>query len=256
MHPTSVRSLRHSLALGPRRSAPHRCRRTVRHPAALSALGGLPLAFVLALAPGLSGTPAASAGPAVPRVVDVPSRPAYVTLPAAPERPARVGEVLRPATMLRTEKPGRLQLLLADGRSFRLGGDALLRIELTLLDLVRGQIIAWINPGATRTTPLRIRTRVGTASIQGTTVFIEDTPEKVLFLSWEGSVEVRADDDGTLYRLNSGQILEATRQGWQAPRRLTAAEVRTRRQRSILLNGFEAPMETLPVIERELGLAP
>ena len=185
----------------------------------------------------------------------MPSRPAYVTLPAAPERPARVGEVLRPATMLRTEKPGRLQLLLADGRSFRLGGDALLRIELTLLDLVRGQIIALINPGATRTTPLRIRTRVGTASIQGTTVFIEDTPEKVLFLSWEGSVEVRADD-GTLYRLTSGQILEATPQGWQAPRRLTAAEVRTRRQRSILLNGFEAPMETLPVIERELGLTP
>ncbi|WP_371734007.1 FecR domain-containing protein [Synechococcus sp. CCY 9618] len=197
--------------------------------------------------------PMAVAAPAVPRVVDVPSRPAYVTPPAAAETPARVGQVLRPATVLRTEKPGRLQILLADGRSFRLGGDALLRIEPTLFDLVRGQIIAWINPGAKRATPLRIRTRVGTASIQGTTVFIEDTPDKVLFLSWEGPVEVRADD-GTVYQLTSGQCLEATPQGWMGPRRMSVDEVRRRRQASILLNGFEAPMETLPVIERELGL--
>ncbi len=245
-----VPSLLRSLATGPASLQENR-----PPSGALEGLGALPVALALALAPGLNGTPAATAGPSVPRVVDVPSRPAYVTVPASPERPARVGEVLRPATVLRTEKPGRLQLLLADGRSFRLGGDALLRIEPTLLDLIRGQIIAWINPGATRTTPLRIRTRVGTASIQGTTVFIEDTPEKVLFLSWEGTVEVRADD-GTLFRLTSGQILEATPQGWQGPRRLTSAEVRTRRQRSMLLNGFEAPMETLPVIERELGLTP
>ena len=32
-------------------------------------------------------------------------------------------------------------------------------------------------------------------------------------------------------------------------------ELDARRARSILLNGFSAPMETLPVIERELGLS-
>jgi ferric-dicitrate binding protein FerR (iron transport regulator) len=192
---------------------------------------------------------------AVPRVVEVPARPAYVKPPTAAEQPARVGQVLRPATVLRTQKPGRLQILLADGRSFRLGGDALLRIEPTLLDLVRGQIIAWIRPGAKRTPPLRIRTRVGTASIQGTTVFIEDTPGKVLFLSWEGLVEVRAED-GRLFRLTSGQRLEATPQGWRGPHRMADGELRTRRQGSTLLNGFDAPMETLPVIERELRLVP
>ncbi|KEF40884.1 MAG: iron dicitrate transport regulator FecR [Cyanobium sp. CACIAM 14] len=213
--------------------------------------GTLAALALLAVAPGNAPGPAAQAAPAVPRVVDVPSRPAWVRPPAATERPAQVGQVLRPATVLRTERPGRLQILLADGRSFRLGGDALLRIEPTLLDLIRGQIIAWIHPGATRTPPLRIRTRVGTASIQGTTVFIEDTPGMVLFLSWEGLVEVKADD-GRVYRLTSGQSLEATPEGWRGPRRMPLEEVRRRRRTSLLLNGFEAPMETLPVIEREL----
>ncbi|MBM5821479.1 MAG: FecR domain-containing protein [Cyanobacteria bacterium K_Offshore_surface_m2_011] len=199
--------------------------------------------------------PAATAAPRVPRVVEVPSRPAYVMPPAAPERPALVGQVLRPATVLRTENPGRLQVLLADGRSFRLGGNALLRIEPTLLDLVRGRIIAWIAPGAKTPTPLRIRTRVGTASIQGTTVFIEASADSVLFLSWEGQVEVRADD-GSVYRLGSGQRLEATPDGWKGPRRIDATEARLRRRNSELLNGFGAPMETLPVLERELGLTP
>jgi hypothetical protein len=77
----------------------------------------------------------------------------------------------------------------------------------------------------------------------------------VLFLSWEGNVEVRAAD-GTAYRLTSGQRLEATPQGWKGPHRMEAAEARQRRRNSELLNGFQAPMQTLPVIERELGLSP
>jgi ferric-dicitrate binding protein FerR (iron transport regulator) len=163
--------------------------------------------------------------------------------------------VIAPLSQLRTQKPGRLQVLLADGQSFRLGGNALLQLDGAGLNLTGGQIIAWINPDAVRRQPLRIRTRVGTASIQGTTVFIDDQPDGVLFLSWEGSVEVTASD-GTVYTLSSGEVLRATPDGWVGPRRLSPEEVRQRRQRSILLNGFEAPMETLPVIERELGLTP
>ena len=231
-------------------------RRSLRLPRPLTLAAAALLVAGLALVlPGAGLLPGAMAAPRVPRVVDVPSRPAYVRPPAAAERPARVGQVLGPATVLRTENPGRLQILLADGRSFRLGGNALLRVEPSLVDLIRGRIIAWIDPGSKGTTPLRVRTRVGTASIQGTTVFIEDTAEKVLFLSWEGAVEVRADD-GTLFRLTSGQCLEATPQGWQGPRPMDAAEVRRRRRDSDLLNGFGAPMQTLPVLERELGLSP
>ncbi|WP_216906646.1 FecR family protein [Synechococcus sp. CCY 0621] len=225
-------------------------RRSLQHPRTLTLAAAAVIVSGLALA-----LPGVTAAPRVPRVVDVPSRPAFVKPPAATERPALVGQVLGPSTVLRTENPGRLQILLADGRSFRLGGNAQLRLEPTLLDLVRGRIIAWIDPGSKGSTPLRVRTRVGTASIQGTTVFIEATADKVLFLSWEGNVEVRAAD-GTAYRLTSGQRLEATPQGWKGPQRMDAAEVKKRRRSSELLNGFQAPMQTLPVIERELGLSP
>jgi hypothetical protein len=147
-----------------------------------------------------------------------------------------------------------MQVQLADGRSFRLGGDALLRLDPAGPALKRGQIIAWIDPGATRLLPLKVRTRVGAASIQCTTVFIEDLPNEVLFLSWEGTVQVEAND-GRRFTLNSGEILTATAAGtWVGPRRLSIEEVRLRRRKSVLLNGFSAPMATLPVIERELGL--
>lgn len=215
----------------------------------LAALGAAAIGVVT-----LAFTSAAAELP-LPRVLDVPSRPAFIRPPGAAELKARTGQVIAPLSQLRTEKPGRLQVLLADGRAFRLGGNALLQLDSDGLNLRGGQIIAWINPAALRRRPLRIRTRVGTASIQGTTVFIDDQPDEVLFLSWEGSVEITTTS-GTVFTLSSGEILRATPAGWIGPRRLSAEEVRQRRQRSILLNGFEAPMETLPVIERELGLTP
>jgi hypothetical protein len=116
-------------------------RRSLRHPRTLTlAAAAVIVSGLVLLLPGVT------AAPRVPRVVDVPSRPAFVKAPAASERPALVGQVLGPSTVLRTENPGRLQILLADGRGFRLGGNAQLRIEPTLLDLVRGRIIAWIAP--------------------------------------------------------------------------------------------------------------
>jgi hypothetical protein len=198
---------------------------------------------------------AASAAPRVPRVVDVPTRPAFVTPPRGAEQAARIGEVLVPATTLRTEKPGRLQVLLSDGRGFRLGGDALLRLGRAELELQRGQIIAWIAPGTSGGGALRVRTRVATASIVGTTVFIDATPDELKFFSWEGRVLVEAEN-GQRFTLASGEQVTFGKGAWQPPRRLNPAELATRRRASILLNGFEAPMETLPVIERELGLTP
>ena len=195
-----------------------------------------------------------------PQIVDVPTRPAFVRLPGRAETDARIGQNLLPDTVLRTQKPGRLQVELADGRRFRLGGDALLRLASSGLDLQRGQIIAWVNPGSGGGAPLRVRTRVGTASIVGTTVFLEVSPAAVKVFSWEGDVQVRTET-GERFVLRSGEQLtwaaSAGSQGpqaWQGPRRLGQAELRTRRAQSILLNGFTAPMETLPVLERELGL--
>lgn len=199
------------------------------------------------------------AGPP-PRVVDVPTRPAFVRLPGRAETDARIGQDLLPETVLRTQKPGRLQVELADGRSFRLGGDALLRLSETGLDLQRGQIIAWVNPGSKGGSPLRVNTRVGTASIVGTTVFIDVGADEVKVFSWEGEVQLRTDS-GEIFRLRSGEQLSrvvsagsARPQPWRGPRRLSQAELQRRRAGSVLLNGFTAPMETLPVLEQELGL--
>jgi ferric-dicitrate binding protein FerR (iron transport regulator) len=177
--------------------------------------------------------------------------------PGRAETNAQVGQWLQLNTLLRTQRPGRLQVRLADGRSFRLGGDALLRLSAGALDLRRGQIIAWVNPGSVGGPPLRVKTRVGTASIEGTTVFIEATDNDVKVFSWEGTVAVTTEL-GQRFVLRSGEQVShraGTDGGgvWEGPTRLSRAELDQRRARSILLSGFNAPMETLPVIEKELG---
>lgn len=220
-------------------------------PGSLSALTALGLAASLLL----QAHPGSIAATAVPRVVEVPSRPAYVRPPAGQESPARSGQRLVAGSVLRTQQPGRLQVLLAAGRQFRLGGNAVARLAGDGVALERGQIIAWLTPGAARSAPLRIRTRVATASIMGTTVFLEVTPDAVKVFSWEGQVSV-VSSAGQRFELSSGQQVEFTNGAWSPPRRLSTAEASARRQQSILLNGFATPMETLPVIERELGLAP
>lgn len=156
--------------------------------------------------------------------------------------------------MLRTESPGRLQVRLADGRSFRLGGDAELRLAAGGLDLRRGQIIAWVNPGQKGAAPpLRIQTRVATASIVGTTVFIEASPNQVKFLSWEGHVTVDTDA-GQRFQLRSGDLMAKNGDTWVLPRPLSPEEARARRKRNPLFREFSAPMETLPLIDRHFGI--
>ncbi|MEB3332676.1 MAG: FecR family protein [Synechococcaceae cyanobacterium] len=215
------------------------------------------LSLVLPLAllwPGPALPSAARAGE-LPQVVDVPSRPAFSRPPWAAEAPAEVGQRLMYRTVLRTEKPGRLQVQMSDGRSFRLGGDAVLRLLPNSLELQQGQIIAWIQPGRPRGLPLQVRTRVATASINGTTVFVEASDTAVKLFGWEGRVQVRTDD-GRKVELRAGEQISWENGSWQPKRRLTLPELQQRRGRSILLNGFSAAMDTLPVLERELGLSP
>ena len=212
----------------------------------------VPLLGVGAALTALLGLTAVQAAAPVPRVVEVPFRPAFVKAPGGREVPARAGQILAPASLLRTTKPGRLQVRLANGRQFRLGGDAVLRLGADGLNLEKGQIIAWVNPGQKGGSPLRIRTRTATASIVGTTVFIEANDDSLKVFSWEGQVECLTND-GQRKMLNSGQQLSFEQGTWRKTR-LSQSEAGARRQKSILLNGFATPMETLPVIEKELGL--
>lgn len=219
------------------------CRRGVGVGAVLLLIAGN-----LALAPVQAG----GARP-LPQVVAVPTRPAWVQPPGGQERPAAVGQRLMRDSLVRTSKPGRLQVQLADGRSFRLGGDALLRVRPRSLTLERGQIIAWVTPGRPGSGPLEVRTRSATASIEGTTVFVDATENDLRLFSWEGRVRVVTDAGDTVI-LNSGEELAFRDGAWQPPRRLSREAAAARSARSQLLQGFDTPMDTLPLIEAELGI--
>ena len=195
-----------------------------------------------------------AAAPQVPRVIEVPARPAFTRLAGSAEKDAHPGQWLPPESMLRTQTPGRLQVQLAHGRSFRLGGDAVVRLRGDELELEKGRIIAWVNPGSKGGAPLRIRTRVATASIVGTTVFIEATKDKTLFLSWEGKVRIDTDQARS-FELMGGQAMAKVDGIWQLPHRLSPDEARQRRSNSLLFQNFTAPMQTLPQIDHTFGFA-
>ena len=141
-----------------------------------------------------------------PTVVDVPNGPAFVKLPGRKEVNARSGQDLFDNTVLRTSKPGRMQIKLSSGRQFRMGGNALLQLKNSTVTLKRGALIGWIQPGLKNRQPFTIQTRLATASIQGTTVFIELDDDKLKVFSWEGEVNV-ATTSGESYTLQSGEQL-------------------------------------------------
>ena len=141
-----------------------------------------------------------------PRIVEVPAGPAFVQLPGSPEITARSGQTLETNSLLKTNKTGRMQVLLDNGRQFRMGGDAQLRLGSANVELIKGSIIGWINPGASRAKPFSIKTRLATASIQGTTVLIEYADDQLKVLSWEGTVTCETPT-GQRYTLTSGQQL-------------------------------------------------
>ena len=141
-----------------------------------------------------------------PRIVEVPAGPAFVQLPGSPEITARSGQTLETNSLLKTNKTGRMQVLLDNGRQFRMGGDAQLRLGSANVELLKGSMIGWIKPGASRANPFSIKTRLATASIQGTTVFLEYTNDQLKVLSWEGTVTCETPT-GQRYTLTSGQQL-------------------------------------------------
>lgn len=201
-----------------------------------------------------------------PQVVEVPAGPAFVQRPGEAQIPARQGQSLIPSTMLRTSKPGRMQVKLSNGRQFRMGGDAELKLAGAGVELLKGSIIGWINPSITNRRPFQIRTRLATASIQGTTVFLELNDDTFRVFSWEGNVQVRTKD-GEEFTLQSGQqlLLDLKRQlddtrgrvtdaiEWEPPAPMADTDIDRRMKGSALINGFSTPLDTLPIIERELG---
>lgn len=162
---------------------------------------------------------------AQPKIVEVPVGPAFVTLPGTSEITARSGQALRTNAVLRTSKPGRMQVMLGNGRQFRMGGNAELRLGAANVELLKGSIIGWIKAGTPRSNPFTIKTRLATASIQGTTVFIELTDQKFKIFSWEGTVQVETEN-GQYFTLRSGQqlLLDLKRQMAEVSHQLDGLE--------------------------------
>ena len=216
------------------------------------------------------------------QVVEVPKGPAFVQRPGEAPISAQKGQTLIPSTLLRTSNPGRMQVKLSNGRQFRMGGDAELRLAGQGVELLKGSLIGWINPAVTNRRPFQIRTRLATASIQGTTVFLETNDDTFRVFSWEGQVHVRTSN-GLEFTLQSGQqlLLDLKRQldetrgrvdaletrlsnlegpnndqdaiEWDPPAPMASTDIDRRMKGSALINGFSTPLETLPTIERELG---
>ena len=65
-------------------------------------------------------------------------------------------------------------------------------------------------------------------------------------------------DTGENFSLGGGQVLvyDDKKGRWKGPVPLTREQAMKRRSKSILLNGFEAPMETMPEVEDVLKIAP
>lgn len=216
-----------------------------------------------------------------PQVMEVPAGPAFVQRPGEAQIAARQGQSLIPSTLLRTSKPGRMQVKLSNGRQFRMGGDAELKLSGAGVELLKGSIIGWISPTITNRRPFQIRTRLATASIQGTTVFLELNDDTFRVFSWEGEVQVRTKD-GEEFTLQSGQqlLLDLKRQldetrgrvdklegllrdlkgsndpgtiEWEPPAPMGSTDIDRRMKGSALINGFSTPLDTLSTIERELG---
>jgi hypothetical protein len=83
---------------------------------------------------------------AQPKIVEVPVGPAFVTLPGTAEIKARSGQALRTNAVLRTSKPGRMQVMLGNGRQFRMGGNAELRLGSANVQVTEG-LHHWLDQG-------------------------------------------------------------------------------------------------------------
>ncbi|MBE7385270.1 MAG: FecR domain-containing protein [Leptolyngbya sp. SIO1E4] len=195
----------------------------------------------------------------------VESLPVWVQpLATQEEQPAIPGTSMTYGDAIRTEGEGLVQVDLANGQAFRIGGDARLVLQPdNRLNFETGEMLTWVEPG--RQVPTEIVTPAGIAGLRGTTLFIAIPPTgdgEVLFLSWEGTIRLQVAEGAEEIVLQSGEALQV-RPGDRdvaalrsRVRRLGRQEIRQRRRKSRLLNRFQQPLPTEAQIEATLESAP
>jgi hypothetical protein len=172
----------------------------------------------------------------------------------AKEADAKVGMGLHVADTVRTQGKGKTQIEFDNGVGFRIGGDSVVQIKPNnRLNLTEGRMITWVKPGLK--VPTEISTAYATASIRGTTAFVEipkDLNKGIRFFSWEGTVAVKIANQTEEIILLTGEevIVKPNSKTPPVVRRLTLNEWKEISKTSVLLRSFDAPLPTQTVIDK------
>lgn len=204
-------------------------------------------------------SPTASNAPknqVIAKVSLIEDKPVFITPhqnPQPKEIDAQVGMDLYEADTVRTEAKGRTQVEFTNGVGFRIGGDAVLQIQpQNRLHLKSGRMITWVKPGLK--VPTEIYTNYATASIRGTTAFVEipkDVNQGIRFFSWEGTVVVKLPNQPKEIVLLTGEeiILKPNSSTPPVVRRMDLNEWKEISKTSQLLRSFSSPLPTQKIID-------
>jgi len=193
---------------------------------------------------------------AIAKVSLIEDKPVFVTPqknPQPKEIDAQVGMGLYVADTVRTEAKGRTQVEFTNGVGFRIGGDAILQIQpQNRLHLKSGKMITWVKSGLK--VPIEISTAYATASMRGTTAFVEipkDINQGIRFFSWEGTVVVKLPNQPKEIVLLTGEeiILKPNSSTPPVVRRMDLNEWKEISKASPLLRSFSSPLPTQNIID-------
>jgi hypothetical protein len=166
---------------------------------------------------------------------------------------ASLGAELQVGDQVRTSGQARAQIQSSQGLYFRIGGNAVLTVQPDLeLDLHRGQMITWIDRVFAQ--PVRIRTPIAVAAMQGTTVFVDLPAHQkwARFFSWEGTVRISLPESDESIELQAGEAVIIPMASHHIPPAypVDKATLQDRFEENHLLHGFRSEMSTLPEIKK------
>lgn len=167
---------------------------------------------------------------------------------------AQVGMGLHLADTVRTQGKGKTQVEFNNGIGFRIGGNSSVQIKPNnRLNLTEGKMITWVKPGLK--VPTEISTTYATASIRGTTAFVEipkDIKQGIRFFSWEGTVVVKLANQTQEITLLTGEeiIVKPNSKTLPVVRRMDLNEWKEISKKSSLLRNFNSPLPTQSIIDK------
>ena len=165
-------------------------------------------------------------------------------------RVAAVNDFLKMPDVLRTGPDSRAELVAADKTITRVGANTIFSfdVENRTIDLQQGSLLFHSPHGMGGGT---IRTATATAAVVGTTIIVTCTPDGGFkLLDLEGQTEIRFLN-GLKQYLEPGQMTFILPGGKQ-PSPIIIFRLDTQSKGSLLVNGFDNPLPSLPLINDEI----